>query len=722
MVKLGPDCGLLTSNMGYSHTGRVKGFSHLHVSGTGGGPKYGNILVYPWSGCFSPTGYGAIRKSETAQAGYYSAELAGEQITAELTCTEKTGLHRYTFHKAGKNGILIDAGSFLSRNAVTNEDQELVDCGIEIISNNEIIGQSTVQGGWNQGGPYTVYFYALFDTPAEKWGTWKSVLKSRGNKSVDVSPVKSGAWFEYNLKKNQAITVKVGISLVRVEKAKANCMKEAGTLTFDQALTKAQAVWNSYLERIKITTDSKNEKIKFYTAIYHTLLQPSDRTGENPLWKSDAPYYDDFYAIWDTFRTVHPLMTLITPEKQIEIVQAMIDIYENDGYLPEARSGNYNGRTQSGSNGNMVIADAILRDMPGFNYNKALEAMLKDAEVPPGGDERDEGRGGLPEYNKLGYVSTNYERAGSRTLEYAANDWAIALCAKKLGRMDIYEKYEQKAAGWEKLWKPITHDGFTGFIMPKKADGSWHNNYRDPNWVYFSISMKKDRSRPTMYDEIPGILKSPGRYSTLAFFGSTCAFFYEGHSWTYSLYVPHDMKRLIEKCGGNETFISRLDNFFEKNYFDVTNEPGFLTPCLYHYAGRPDKTAEKVTKILNSHYDITPGGLPGNDDSGSLSSWYAFHTMGFYPNAGQDVYLITSPRFEQSKLDLGNGKSFTVTAENLSSENIYVISAELNGKEWNKSWFSYSDIKDGAELKLTMGPKPSDWGTTELPPSRSDKL
>lgn len=717
MVKLGPDCGGLNTNSGYAPDGQVRGFSHVHVSGTGGGPKYGNILVYPFSGDLLVTEYGSARGKEVAKTGYYSVELTAGNILAELTCTQKTGLHRYTFRKGGPSGILIDAGSFLGRQSCCSEAQELVGSEVEILSGREICGYSRVRGGWNTGGPYTVYFYAIFDTPSSSFGTWKSGMVHNTNKSEFDSGEPTGAWFGYDCKPGQAVGLTVGISFISSAKARANCLIEAGAVNFDQAMSRARNQWSQYLYRIRADSPSKIEKTKFYTALYHTMMQPVNRTGENPLWTGKEPYYDDFYCIWDTYRTSHPLFILFIPEIQADITRSLIDIYEHEGYMPDARSGNMNGRTQGGSNCDMLMAEAILKDLPGIDFEKGYRAMIRNAEVAPGGDERMVGRGGLGDYNTIGYVTTGFERAGSRTVEYAANDWAIALSAKKLGKESDYQKYAKRAGNWENLWKPVEHSGATGFIMPRKANGEWDEGYRDKLWSWYTETPPAALGL-IPYNQIPAKYLSKDPFTPLSG-GSWMDFFYESHSWEYSFYVPQDMKKLIEKCGGTDAFVKRLDIFFGQNYFQMSNEPGFLIPCLYNYAGRPDKTAETVTRLLKTHYSDKPGGIPGNDDSGAMSSWYVFQSMGFFPVAGQDIYLIGTPKFSRTAISLGNGKNLIMIAENFSEKNIYVGSADINGNPLDQNWFRHSDIRDGVTIHLMMTDKPTAWGTRNLPPSRS---
>jgi predicted alpha-1,2-mannosidase len=699
MVKLGPDCGDLTSNSGYTSDGEIIGFSHIHVSGTGGGPKYGNVLIMPVTGEVKVAQYGSARSNEQASAGYYTTMLTKYNVKAELTATHSVGIHQYTF-PAGKSSVIIDLGSFLKTLYCTDCDelQKLVGTEVEIVSDTLIEGYTRVRHGWNEAEAYTVYFSALFDTPADEYGTWKNGKLKHGSKGEYDSGENTGAYFTFNTTANQVVRVKVGVSFTGRMKARQNVFRETQGWDFAAVRKAASDRWNGYLSSIKVETASTDLKRMFYTALYHTMLMPTDRTGENPLWKSEAPYYDDFYAIWDTYRATNPLLTIIAPDKQVEIVRSLIDIYEHEKFMPDARSGNETGRTQGGSNCDVLIADAYVKGLSGIDYNKGLESMLTNAEKDPGADARAKGRGGITDYNKLGYVSTSYERAGSRTVEYAYNDFCIAEVAKGLGKDSISHQYYSRSGNWRNLWKPINNHGSKGFIMPRKADGSWDDDYKGRNWEW----------QRGWHDVYP--------FTTLTS-GSWPDFFYEANSWEYSLYVPQDVEGLVESCGGKEDFIARLDTFFVNGYFNIGNEPSFLTPCLYNYVGRPDRTADRVRTAINKNYNATKTGLPGNDDSGSMSAWFDFHSMGFFPNAGQDIYLIGAPMFEKVTINLSNGKQFIIKTFKLSEKNKYIISAKLNGKPFNQSWFRHQDILNGGTLEFTMGPNPSGWGKDNLPPT-----
>jgi predicted alpha-1,2-mannosidase len=414
------------------------------------------------------------------------------------------------------------------------------------------------------------------------------------------------------------------------------------------------------------------------------MLTPTDRTGENPFWKSSEPYYDDYYAVWDIFRTSGPLLTLIAPQREAAIVRSLVDIYRHEGWLPDARSGNYNGRTQGGSDAEFLITDAYLKGLKGIDWRTAYEAEVHDAEVSPA-DHLKEGRGGLVDWRNLGYVSIEgSDRSGSVNMEYAADDFEISLLAKGLGKTADYRKYLARSGNWKNLWDPdFASDGFKGFIRPRHRDGSWL----------------------TPFTAMDGC--SWGGDS-----------FYEGNSWTYSTFVPQDVASLIEESGGPQTFADRLDAFFAvPGRYDVGNEPGFLAPYLYNWAGRPDKTAEHLRSIIAASYHTGPNGLPGNDDSGAMSSWYAFGQMGIYPNAGQDVYLIGSPAYPQTTLHVAAEKDFIIEAHNLSRESIYITAATLNGKPIDRAWLRHSEIAAGGRLVLTMSKTPGHWAERNLPPS-----
>jgi predicted alpha-1,2-mannosidase len=726
LVKPGPD-NIVTGNNGYvvDPKAPIFGFSQMHVSGTGGGPKYGNISIMPFMSnaeTLATTKHTSLRTNETAALGYYAALLTQSNIKAEITSTSKAAMYRFTFNNAGDKGIKIDAGKFLNDEPVPKgtyldvEQQHFIGSEIEVISDTEVRGYNRVRGGWNIGGPYTVYFHAVFDKPFKQFKTWNGDRFFDDAKFQVDTAEKTGALLSFKDDGDKDVQVKIGISFISTGKAKLNLDKELSTWKFDDVVAEGQQVWDKLLGRIEIDKNASDKhKRMVYTGLYHTMLMPVDKTGENALWKSDKPYYDDFYAIWDTFRSSHPLITLIDPQRQTDIVNAMLDIYKHDGYMPDARSGDSNGRTQGGSNPDVLIADAYVKGLKGIDYELGLEAMLKNADVPPGGNEEKEGRGGLYDYNRLGYVSNNFDRAGTRTLEYAYNDFNIALVAKGLGKQDVFKRFAKQANNWQNLWRDIPNNGARGFIMPKDANGKWLDEITCT--VKPSLAKNFVPLDPGTIQRGNSRVYAPTDLDKGSCVCWWCSFLYEGNSWEYSLYVPHDPAELIKRSGGAAAFEKRLDILFDKPYYNVGNEPSFFSPNLYHWIGKPERSSERITQIVNQYFNDTPKGIPGNDDSGAMSSFMVFHMIGIYPNAGQSYYLINAPFFAEVSLNLASGKKFKIVAKNFSSKNPHIKSAKLNGKDFPRSWIEHAEIEAGGVLELEMADKPAKWGKTELPPS-----
>lgn len=690
MIKPGPDVGANQANSGWEPTGNINGFSQTHVSGTGGGPKYGNILVQPTVGAPRAAGYGSARKEEEGAIGYYRVTLKRYSVDAEITTSRRAALYQFTYPVSQQSNILIDAGHCLSWISKAGEGQRISASQVDILSPTEVSGSSSVIGGWNkQPKPYTVYFYAITDTPAKSWGTWRDGHLHPGRQTEDPqSGSKTGTWLSFTTRQEQQVRLKIGISFVSVDQAKRNVTTEIPDFDFARVRAAAVAAWNKALGVVELRGAPPAQEQMFYSALYHSMLMPVDRTGENPLWRSSEPYYDDFYAIWDTFRTSGPLLTLVDPQRETDIVRALVDIHHHEGWLPDARSGDFTGRTQGGSNAEMLIGDAYVKHLSGIDWEEAYQGMLTDAEVSPPDGIR-EGRSGLEDWKKLGYVTIEgTDRPGSKQMEYAADDFEIALVAQSLGHETAYKKYLKRSGNWKNLWDPdFEAGGVKGFIRPRHRDGSWEKDLT----ALRSCSWGGDS-------------------------------FYEGNSWTYSLFVPQDVAGLIAMSGGRQRFIDRLDAFFDgPGRYDVGNEPGFLAPYLYTWAGRQDKTADRIREIIAKNFHTGRAGLPGNDDSGAMSSWYAFGVMGIFPNAGQDVYLIGSPAIPEVTFHLANGKTFTIEAENVSAVNKYVVAATLKGAPFDRTWLRHEDILRGGRLVLRMADKPGSWPTGEAPPSSSDQ-
>jgi predicted alpha-1,2-mannosidase len=689
MIKPGPDMtwGERDYNAGWNDQGVIRGFSQTHVSGTGGGAKYGNILIQPTSGPAAPFDVASDRANEHAAVGLYAVQLTRWNVGVEITSTRRAALYRFTYPASQQANLIVNVAALLRSGFRTGETQHLVGSKIQIISSTQFTGSTTVIGGWNkQTTPYTVFFAAALDTPATDSGVWTGFKRNQGGTQAEGGANQpAGAWLSFGSGLTHPVQMKIAISFISIDQARQSLNAEIPGFSFAAVRAQNQAAWDKALGKIEIDAPEDQKQI-FYTALYHTMLMPVDRTGENPLWQSTEPYYDDFYAIWDTFRSSSPLLTLMDPDREAAIVRALIDIYRHDGYLPDARSGNFNGRTQGGSNAEFQLTDAFIKGLKGIDWQAALAAELHDAEDAPA-DHFKEGRGGLDDWKTLGYVSIEgSDRPASVHMDYAANDYEVALLARGLGKPDLYQKYLKRSGNWRNLWdKDFTDGGFTGFIRSRHRDGSWLTPFTAMDFCTWG--------------------------------GPT---FYEGNSWTYSTFVPQDVAGLIQQSGGPETFVRRLDAFFDVPFrYDVGNEPGFLAPYLYIWAGRPDKTSERVRQIIAQSYHSGPKGLPGNDDSGAMSSWYAFGRMGFYPNAGQDVYLITSPAYAKTTLHLAEGKTFTIEAPGLTDKAIYITAATLNGKPLDRAWLHHKEIVSGGRLVLTMADHPAHWAEKNPPPSSS---
>lgn len=755
MAKPGPDMTPSTSNSGWNAGGEILGFSQTHVSGTGGAAKYGNVLIQPTIGPVTPTHAASPRAEEHASAGYYAVDLARYKVHAEITASRRTAIYRFTYPAAEQANLLIDVGHILT--SLHEGGQVVTSSHAEILSSTEVAGSTSAIGGWNgQDTSYTVFFYLVSDVPAIAKGTWLQEQVSPGSRAESYTMPKAqskslgagslasnGAYLTFPTHAQQVITVKIGISFISIAQAKQNALSEIQGFDFDGTRKAATAAWDKALSPIQVTGANNAELTKLSTALYHSLLMPVDRTGENPLWNSDASYYDDFYTLWDTFRSSNPLITLIDQPHEVAIVNSLLSIGEHDGFLPDGRSGNFTGVTQGGSDADMVIADAYLKHLPGIDYAKAYAAVVKDAEIEPG-NYIFMGRGDLTEWHSLGYLSiegsgpkrpdspdalyfpsradkspipNQPDRPGSRTMEYAANDYAAALMARGLGHSDDERKYLARAGNWKNLWDADAVDhteggDVHGFIWMRHRDGSWLTPFNS---------------------DLSGTWHQNN--------------FYEGSTWTYSLYVPQDVRGLIHMCGGNEAFVHRLDLFFAdisavrdnrfdsaagtpapafktasgpNSRYDVGNEPGFLSPYLYNWAGRQDRTAYQIRRILAGSYSTGTRGLPGNDDSGAMGSFYVFNKLGFFPVAAQSTYLIGSPYFPHMTIRLPNGKTFEIVASDVSDTNIYIASASWNGKPLNRSWFTHDELMQGGTLLLRMTSHPEHWDSGPPPPSLSD--
>ncbi|KAI1383152.1 glycoside hydrolase family 92 protein [Hypoxylon trugodes] len=716
MVKLGPD--LYTgsdSYSGYQSTGSFIGFSLLHESGTGGAPKYGVVSQMPVVGTIdNPLTNQSVGRSsaDESKLGYYKSSLSSG-VTVELGATGKAGLFKYQFpENKGDSNIVVDVSHVLPSFRGQGLGQNYLGGNISVTTTDGGVkyqGSGSYDNGWNRAPKWTVYFCGYFDQPA----TFKTFLgkDSSGEDLVDFSDADTqdsdarlGAVFTFD---STEVTSRVGVSFISSEQACGNVDKEipSGTAleTLENNVVKA---WNDQvLSKITTTDTSNTTRLQLlYSSLYHMSLIPTNKTGENPLWSSSEPYYDDIFTFWDLFRCTTSLLHILQPVVYEEFIRSLIDIWRNDGFLPDARSSFFNGATQGGSNADNILADAYVKGVRGaINWDDAYSAMVTDAEtVPPNNnDSRDkssstkEGRGALPDWIDHGYITTKYGRSVSRAIEYAGNDFGLYQVAKGLGKGDDAQKYLNRSRNWRNQWNPdLEALGFSGFLGPIDEDGNFQD--QDP-------------------------LSCGGCY-----WGDD---YYEALPYEYSFNAHHDMNKLIELSGGNDKFLARLEKFFEggvssgnsqfnHTLFNPGNEPSFTSPYLFNFVGRQDLTVKHSRYAANSYYAPTPGGLPGNSDAGAMESWVLWSIIGLYPITGQTTFLIGSPWFKDLTIDLGNAKKVLITTTGGGEDAYYVQSLKVNGKSWDKAWIAWEDVfANGGRLDFVLGSDPVNWATGDAPPS-----
>jgi predicted alpha-1,2-mannosidase len=680
LVRLGPDVLVPQPTSGYKSNQAIKGFSHLHTSGTGGGGRYGNVLIMPQVGAVDFLDNAGLPRNEYAKPGYYTVTLgrkAGD-VKAELTATARAGYHRYTFFTWDKavnfpTNIIIDLAHVVSRGSET--DHRCTEAFIRAVSKTDLEGYAEYAGGWGGQNPYKVYFHITLDTPFDSCGGWDGE-KIQPNSKV-MSGAKTAFYVRFNaVKQKQIIQVKTGISLISIAQARLNLQQQIGERTFDEVRKNADKIWNEHLARFTVAGGTPEQRTMFYTSLYHTMLMPNDISGENPGWQTDEPAFWNHYCLWDVFRSVMPLHTIIFPQLQRNIVRSLLDIYKKKGWLPDAWIAGDYAMVQGGSNADVVIADAMVKKLKGFDYELAYQAVKKNADVPSDNPQI-YGRLISENYKQKGWLEYGHHRCISRSLEYAYNDFCVGQVAQALNKKEDAAFYFNRSKGVFELFS-TSHR----FFVAKDSSGK-----------VVEVSLEEQEKH---YGDAP--------------------FYYEGDKWSYGTYTPHAIGTLVEKMGGKEKFVAHLDEMFDNAHYNLNNEPTFLVPYLYNYAGRPDKTAERVAEEIRKNYEMGRRGLPGQDDSGAISSWYVWSAAGIFPVAGQDIYLIGTPLFEQAVFALENG-TFTITAQNLSTKNKYIKKALLNGVELKQSWFKHEAIFAGGKLILEMTDQPTNWAKDNLPPS-----
>ena len=696
MVQLSPDNG--TSGWdwcsGYNYADSVIiGFSHTHLSGTGIGDLC-DILFMPaiLSANTNADSTKLINlhsyfshKDESASPGYYSVLLKSFNIKAELTATKRAGFQKYTFPKSNNSVIVLNLGHSLNWDKTTKDS-------LKILNDNTIAGYR-FSTGWAKD--QRVFFAAKFSKP------FKSYLIYIDNKIENNEKASTGKYvigvFKFITKPGEVIYVKTGISSASAEGAMENLDKEIPGWNFSKVKYAAADSWRKELSKIKIETPDKDLEKTFYTALYHTMIEPSLFSDIDGKFKGadgkvhKAKGYNQYtvFSLWDTFRAEHPLFTIIEQNRVNDFVRSMLAHYEETGLLPVWELEGNETNTMIGYHAVPVIADAILKGFHGFNIEEAFKAMKTSAM---------QDHFGLKYYKKMGYIPADKENESvSKTLEYAYDDWCIAQTAKCLHKDQNYNYFMKRAGFYKNLF-----DKSTGFMRGKDSDGKW-------------------------------VVPFDPRFSN-----HQHAVYTEGDAWQWDWFVPQNVNGLINLMGGKEKFVSKLDSLFSQSSIvegshsspDISgmvgqyaqgNEPSHHIAYLYDYAGKPWKTQKVVRHICEDLYTDSTDGLCGNDDCGQMSAWYVFSSIGFYPvNPAQGIYVIGSPMFNKVTIDVGRGKKFIVEAQNASKENKYIQSAELNGKKINRTYIYHKEILDGGTLIFKMENKPNKfWGNLneDAPPS-----
>ncbi|WP_420601920.1 GH92 family glycosyl hydrolase [Flagellimonas sp.] len=696
MVQLGPDTRLngWDASSGYHYSdSTIYGFSHTHLSGTGIGDM-GDILVLPFTEEKENKPIATFKKpNEHAEVGLYSVKFDNYQVEAKLTVTERAGMHQYSYDSSNKKSLLLDLGHILQRTwGHSNTLNQL-----------EIVNDSTIRGlKQSQGWAYDhkIYFYAKFSSPfAVEEIVVDSIAANTKLKEYEGTNIHTILNFP-SLKNDQSLLLKVGISAVDLAGAENNLKTEIPHWDFDKVVSDAKEKWRKELGRIKVETSNEAVLTTFYTSLYHSMIAPmlyQDVDGRyrgidkkiHQAKEGEVNY--TVYSLWDTFRALHPLMTIIDEPKSIEYVNNLLSKYEQGGLLPKwPLASNYTG-TMVGYPAVANIADAMAKKLPGIDSQLALKASITSGSYLPeliADDTEPRKKRVMSEHNKYINEGTHIPSdkiTGSISygLENAYYDWCISQIASLANNDSISKEFQQRALAYQQYF-----DSETGFMRGKNADGSW----REPFNPKHSDHEHSD--------------------------------YIEGNAWQWNWFVPHDIEGFAQLYGGYDSFTIKMDSLFSTSSEiegdnasgDITgligqyahgNEPSHHIAHMYTYAGQAWKTQKLVDQILKEFYTTEPDGIIGNEDCGQMSAWYILNAMGFYQvTPGKPEYVIGRPLFDKVEIPLGSGKVFSIITHNNSSENKYVQSAQLNGKELDGLFFTHDDIKNGSTLAITMGNQP----------------
>lgn len=681
MIQLSPDTSEAPNwgdASGYDYNrSTILGFSHTRLSGTGASDLIDVTLMPTSSGRTSST---FTHDEEKASPGYYQVMLKDENINVELTTTQRNGIHRYQY-PAGKDAEVIldmdhsaDKGSWGRR---------IINAQIRILNDHAVEGYRIITG-WAK--LRKIYFYMEFSSPI-----LTSTLRDGGRVHENTAVVNGTnlhGCFRFGKLNGKPLTCKVALSSVSMENARQNMEQEAPHWDFDRYMAAADADWEKQLGKIEIKGTEVQKEI-FYTALYHTMIQPnimSDVNGEYMAADYTARKVGDnethytTFSLWDTFRASHPLYTLLEPERVTDFVKSMIRQYEYYSYLPIWQLWGQDNYCMIGNHSIPVITDAILKGIPGIDVEKAYEAVYNSSVTSHPNSP-------FEVWEKYGFMPENIQtQSVSITLEQAFDDWCVAQLAEKLNKDADYERFHKRSEYYRNLFHPKTK-----FFQSKNDKGEWIEPF------------------------------DPYQYG-----GNGGHPFTEGNAWQYFWYVPHNIQALMELTGGTKAFEQKLDTFFTSNYkseqmnhnasgfvgqYAHGNEPSHHVAYLYNFAGQPWKTQKYVSHILNTLYNNTSSGYAGNDDCGQMSAWYVFSAMGFYPvNPADGRYIIGSPLLDECTLKLAGNKDFHIRTIRKSPEDIYIQSVTLNGKKHKDFFITHQDIMNGGTMVFKMGKKPSGWG------------
>jgi len=663
----------------------IVGFQHTHLSGTGIG-DLGDISLMPTTGPVKvrkgsiknmQSGYVSLfsHHDETVRPGYYAVKLKRYQIGVKLTATERVGFHEYTFPKSNEAHILIDL-------------QEGIGWDRPVETSIQQVNETTLTGyrfstGWAKD--QRIFFAAVFSKPIKNFSVYDSVMAKTG---TALTGKKVKGVFNFVTSEGEKVLVKVGISPVSIENAMMNIRAEIPGWNFNQVVAAADQAWEKQLQKVQVKTANESQKKVFYTALYHTMIAPSifndhngDYCGTDKKVHAKAAFTNlTTFSLWDTYRALNPLYTLIQPEKISDIINSMLAIYQQQGKLPVWHLMGNETNTMVGYSAVPVLADAYLKGFKGFDADLAFEAVKASA--------MDNDRG-IKYVKKLGYIPADSSvESVAMGLEYSIDDSGIAAMAKKMGRTDDYQYFSKRAQNYRNYFDPKTH------FMRARLN---QNQFRTPFSPF--------ESRHAVGD------------------------YTEGNAWQYTWLVPQDVKGLIALQGGDQAFTRKLDSLFiakgsmgKESSPDISgligqyahgNEPSHHITYLYAYAGQPWKTAEKVRFIMDNFYTDKPDGIIGNEDVGQMSAWYVLSALGFYQvNPTSGVYVFGSPLFNEATVKLAQGKMLHIVAKNNSAKNMYIQNASFNGIKYTRSYITYQDLVQGGDLVFEMGSKPSTtWGT-----------